>query len=85
MCQEDVTLNQCWCSLFRDTYEEANKFTERDWSRLVEAVEQRNSAEDMSQLKLVGEPTVNSKEESEELGSGLVNQTRNLDQTENLD
>ena len=52
----------------------------------------------MSQLKLVGEPTMYSKEESEEeSGSGesdeesgdfdedLVNQKRNLDQTGNLD
>ena len=56
-------------------------------------MEQRNSTEGMSQLKLVGEPTVNSEEESEEESGSdpvnqtrnLVNQKRNLDQTENLD
>ena len=37
-----------------------NKFTEEGWSKLVEAAEQRNSTEGMSQLKLVGEPTVKS-------------------------
>ena len=43
-----------------------NKFTERGWSQLVKAVEQRNSTEGMSQLELVGKPTVKSEEESNE-------------------
>lgn len=61
--QEEVSLNYCWCSLFRYG---KNKFTERGWSQLVEAVEQRNSTEDMSQLELVGEPIEESEEESNE-------------------
>ncbi len=40
------------------------KFTERGWSKLVEAVEQRNSTEGMTQLKLVGKATMESEEES---------------------
>ena len=47
-------------------YNKKNEFTERGWSQLVEAVEQRNSTEGMSQLELVGEPTVYCEEESEE-------------------
>ena len=43
-----------------------NRFTERGWSQLVEAVEQRNSTEGMSQLELVGGPTVKSEDESNE-------------------
>ncbi len=39
-------------------------FTERGWSKLVEAVEQRNSTEDMTQLELVGRPTMESDDES---------------------
>ena len=42
-------------------------FTERGWSQLVEAVEQRKSTEGMSQLELVGYPTVESEEEANEL------------------
>ena len=64
MSQGEVSLNYCWCSLFREDYD--NNFTEGGWSQLVEAVEQRNSTEGMSQLKLVGEPTVISEEESNE-------------------
>ena len=62
--QGEVSLNYCWCSLFRESY--SNKVTERGWSQLVEAVEQRNSTEGMSQLELVGEPTVESEEKSNE-------------------
>ncbi len=43
---------------------ECTKFTERGWSKLVEAVEQRNSTEDMTQLELIGYPTVESDDES---------------------
>ena len=51
---------------FRGNYNYVNRFTERGWSQLVEAVEQRNSTEDMSQLELVGEPIEESEEESNE-------------------
>ena len=64
--QGEVSLNYCWCLLFRDG---DNKFTEGGWSQLLEAVEQRNSTDGMSQLELVGEPTMDSDEESDE-GSG---------------
>ena len=43
-----------------------NEFTERGWSKLVEEMERRNSTEGMSQLELVGKPTVESEEESGE-------------------
>ena len=66
--QGEISLNYCWCSLFREDYE--NEFTDGGWSQLVEAVEQRNSTEGMSQLKLVGGPTVYSEEESNESDEG---------------
>ena len=66
--QGEVSLNYCWCSLFREGPE--NGFTERGWSLLVEAVEQRNSTEGMSQLELVGKPIVKSEEESNESDEG---------------
>ena len=40
--------------------DDRTEFTERRWSKIVIAVEQRNSTEGMSQLKLVGGPTVES-------------------------
>ena len=43
-----------------------NEFTERGWSKLVEEMERRNSTKGMSQLELVGKPTVESEEESGE-------------------
>ena len=48
--------------------EEYNQFTPRRWAKLVEAVKQRNSTEGMSQLELIGKPTVESDEESDDGG-----------------
>ena len=65
------------------------KFTERGWSKLVEAVEQRNSTEGMSQLKLVDKPTVElyeepgeSEEEAEESEEECDESEEELDESE---
>ena len=80
MLQGEVSLNYCWCSLFRESY--GNEFTERGWSQLVKAVEQRNSTEDMSQLELVGEPTEESEEESNESDEGSGESDEGSDESE---
>ena len=47
---------------------ERNEFTPNGWAKLVEAVKQRNSTKGMSQLELIGSPTVESDEESDDGG-----------------
>ena len=51
---------------FREIDFKENEFTPRGWAKLVEAVKQRNSIKGMSQLELIGEPLVESDEESDE-------------------
>ena len=48
--------------------DEFNTFTPGGWAKLAKAVEQRNSTEGMSQLELIGRPTVLSDEESDDGG-----------------
>ena len=45
-----------------------NQITPSGWAKLVEAVKQRNSTEGINQLELIGSPTVESDEESDDGG-----------------
>ena len=50
--------------LFRDI--DYNQFTRGGWAKLVDAVNQVNSKEGASQLKLIGRPTIESDDNSEQ-------------------